>query len=98
MSQNRERWENARCSDIAISVPDLSALPRTAAPDAVLASGYDPAVKPVFCGHDWLSGAPVLQAPNVLCLDDSAKRDGPLLSYFREPVAGRLALRAIKGA
>jgi len=96
----RLQWwkqKGARWSDIAISVPDLSELPQTEAPDAVLAASYDPAAKPVFCGHYWLSGAPVLQAPNVLCLDYSAGRDGPLLSYSWARGSGRLGLAAIKG-
>lgn len=96
----RLQWwkqKGARWSDIAISVPDLSELPQTAVPDAVLATSYDPAAKPVFCGHYWLSGTPVLQAPNVLCLDYSAGRDGPLLSYSWEPGSGLLGLAAIKG-
>lgn len=96
----RLQWwkqKGARWSDIAISVPDLSELPQTAAPDAVLASSYAPTAKPVFCGHYWLSGEPVLQAPNVLCLDYSAGRDGPLLSYSWEPGADGIILEAIKG-
>jgi hypothetical protein len=95
----RLQWwkqKGARWSDIAISVPDLSQLPQTAAPDAVLASSYSPAAKPVFCGHYWLSGAPVLQAPNVLCLDYSAGRDGPLVTYSIEPGTDRLTPEAIK--
>jgi hypothetical protein len=95
----RLQWwkqKGARWSDIAISVPDLSQLPQTPAPDAVLASSYDPAAKPVFCGHYWLSGTPVLQAPNVLCLDYSAGRDGPLLSYKIEHGSDMISLEAIK--
>lgn len=97
----RLQWwkqKGARWSDIAISVPDVSELPQTTAPDAVLAASYDSAAKPVFCGHYWLSGAPVLQAPNVLCLDYSAGRDGPLLSYSWETGSSRLTLGSIKGA
>jgi hypothetical protein len=95
----RLQWwkqKGARWSDIAISVPDVSELPQTAAPDAVLAASYDPAAKPVFCGHYWLSGAPVLQAPNVLCLDYSAGRDGPLVSYSWEPGSDIIELEALR--
>ncbi len=94
----RLQWwkqKGARWSDIAISVPDLSELPDTAAPDAVLASSYDPSAKPVFFGHYWLSGMPVLQAPNVLCLDYSAGRDGPLLSYGMEKSSQALSLKKV---
>ena len=34
--------------------------------------------KPVFFGHYWLPGPPVLELPNALCLDFSAGKDGPL--------------------
>lgn len=95
----RLQWwkqKGASWSDIAISVPDLSELPKTAAPDAVLASSYSPTAKPVFCGHYWLSGDPVLQAPNVLCLDYSAGCDGPLVTYSMEPGTDQLNSYAIK--
>jgi hypothetical protein len=42
---------------------------------------YPETAKPVFFGHYWLTGLPVLQASNALCLDYSAGRDGPLMSY-----------------
>ena len=36
---------------------------------------------PVFVGHYWLSGPPVLESLKVACLDWSAARDGPLVAY-----------------
>lgn len=36
---------------------------------------------PVFIGHYWMQGSPVLQAPMVACLDWSAAADGPLVAY-----------------
>ncbi|MFG6468400.1 metallophosphoesterase [Roseateles sp. BYS87W] len=36
---------------------------------------------PVFIGHYWMQGRPVLQAPKVACLDWSAAGDGPLVAY-----------------
>lgn len=36
---------------------------------------------PVFIGHYWMQGRPVLQAPKVACLDWSAAADGPLVAY-----------------
>lgn len=91
-------WKQAGAtwSDIAISVPDLSELPSTTPPAEVLASSYAPSAKSVFFGHYWLSGEPVLQANNVLCLDYSAGRDGPLVTYSMEPGTDRLTHDAIK--
>lgn len=81
----RLQWWNGTAStwrDIAISVPDLSELPATPLPSSILQDVYSQAAKPVFFGHYWLTGEPVLQAPNALCLDYSAGRDGPLVTYF----------------
>ncbi|MFI5140235.1 MAG: hypothetical protein ACHQIM_20620 [Sphingobacteriales bacterium] len=36
---------------------------------------------PVFFGHYWLKGEPVLQAPNVVCLDYSVAKGGKLVAY-----------------
>lgn len=36
---------------------------------------------PVFIGHYWMQGSPVIQAPKVACLDWSAAADGPLVAY-----------------
>ncbi|MEZ5751592.1 MAG: hypothetical protein R3D60_06390 [Paracoccaceae bacterium] len=47
--------------------------------------GYPVHERPVFFGHYWLSGDPVLQAPNALCLDYSAGKDGPLVTYELHP-------------
>jgi hypothetical protein len=61
-----------------MSVPDPGELPVTAPPAEVQKAIYPENAKPVFFGHYWLTGAPVLQAPNALCLDYSAGMDGPL--------------------
>ena len=37
--------------------------------------------KPVFFGHYWMTGQPVLQSPTVACVDYSAGRGGPLVAY-----------------
>lgn len=37
--------------------------------------------KPLFIGHYWLSGAPILLTPNVACVDFSAGRGHPLVAY-----------------
>lgn len=42
---------------------------------------YGPGEKPVFFGHYWLRGAPVLQQSNVACLDYSVAKGGKLVGY-----------------
>lgn len=37
--------------------------------------------KPVFFGHYWMQGAPVLQAEQMACVDYSAGKGGPLVAY-----------------
>ncbi len=80
----RVKWWNANgrtWADIAMSVPNASDLPTGGLPDNVAAMAYPASAKPVFFGHYWLTGTPVLQAPNALCLDYSAGKQGPLMSY-----------------
>lgn len=67
--------------EVAMSVPDLDAIPETALPDHVRAHTYPEGAKPVLFGHYWMTGAPQLQAPNALCLDYSAGVGGPLMTY-----------------
>lgn len=67
--------------DAAISVPVLDQLPAADCPDMLTKYGYPSVAQPVFFGHYWLSGDPVVQAPNALCLDYSAGLDGPLVTY-----------------
>ncbi|MCC5976227.1 MAG: metallophosphoesterase [Rubellimicrobium sp.] len=91
----RVRWWQGGAEtwrDIAISVPDSNALPDGLLPDAVAASIYPPGERPVFFGHYWLSGTPVLQRQNALCLDYSAGLDGPLVTYALGESAGPLSL------
>ena len=75
-SSNPARW-----ADVTISVPNLDDLPQTPLPRDITVDTYSPDAKPVFFGHYWLSGNPILQAPNALCLDYSAGRDGPVTTY-----------------
>ena len=42
---------------------------------------YDPADKPVFIGHYWLTGQPSPLSDKVVCVDYSAAKGGPLCSY-----------------
>lgn len=83
----RVKWWNSKgrtWADIAMSVQDLNDLPTGALPENVAATAYSARAKPVFFGHYWLTGTPVLQAPNALCLDYSAGKDGPLMSYLKD--------------
>jgi hypothetical protein len=36
---------------------------------------------PIFVGHHWFSGHPVIESPKLACLDWSAAKDGPLVAY-----------------
>lgn len=67
----------------ALSVPDPDSLPDGPL-DASGVPAYPADAPPVFFGHYWLTGAPLLQAANALCLDYSAGRDGPLVTYRHE--------------
>ena len=79
----RTKWwrEDARSfRDVAI-VPDGQA---HAVPDHPLPDHYvhaDPHGAPVFVGHYWFNGAPVVQSSKVACLDWSAAGNGPLVAY-----------------
>ena len=85
----RVKWWNGDAQswrEIAMSVPDVNALPDTSVPDSLLREAYPIGDKPVFFGHYWMSGEPELQSANALCLDYSAGTDGPLVTY--EMLAG----------
>jgi hypothetical protein len=36
---------------------------------------------PIFYGHYWLKGLPILQAENICCLDYSVAKGGRLVAY-----------------
>ena len=63
-----------------MSVPDPADLPESDLPGEI-ARTYPEGASPVFFGHYWMTGAPVVQAPNAMCLDYSAGVDGPLVTY-----------------
>lgn len=89
----RLQWWNASAHtwrDIAISVPSILDLPDIDLPGTLASQTYPIDAKPVFFGHYWLSGAPVLQAPNALCLDYSAGNVGPLVTYDLSETGGPL--------
>lgn len=41
----------------------------------------EPKGAPVFIGHHWFSGQPLIESPKLACLDWSAARNGPLVAY-----------------
>lgn len=71
--------------DIALSVKEDTELPVTPLKEELKGISYAETEKPVFFGHYWMTGIPVLQGTNVLCLDYSAGEDGPLLAYRFNP-------------
>ena len=92
----RLKWWEGRArswEEIAMSVPDPSALPSTPLPLELESRTYPANAKPVFFGHYWLTGEPRMQSENALCLDYSAGLDGPLMAYRLEDAATSLALK-----
>jgi hypothetical protein len=95
----RVQWWKADVStwrDIAMSVPVADDLPDAPLPAAFVAQTYPLHARPVFFGHYWLDGDPVLQAPNALCLDYSAGNDGPLVTYEFHPGEPALSLAGVR--
>jgi hypothetical protein len=95
----RLQWWNPGAQtwrDMAISVPEVNGLPEANLPEKLLAQTYPARERPVFFGHYWLSGEPVLQGPNALCLDYSAGKDGPLVTYELHPGARLLSAHRIR--
>jgi len=77
-------WEHpARTSYKHYSVVSTESLPEDPIDPALLNSGwhYEESEKPVFFGHYWLSGEPMLFRHNVCCLDYSVAKEGPLVAY-----------------
>lgn len=79
----RYRWwvnpEGCSYEDLSISSnPDLAHLHYPAEGELAY---YRTEEKPVFCGHYWLRGQPVLQKENVCCLDYSVAKEGKLVAY-----------------
>lgn len=94
----RVQWWNSSATtwrDIAMSVPDPADLPDSPLPTTIKQDIYPKNAKPVFFGHYWLTGKPVLQAQNALCLDYSAGTDGPLAVYCMQQPDARIETRNI---
>lgn len=72
------------------SVPDLTELP-----DLPISLNLLPrldGVKPIFFGHYWMQGSPVLMKPNIACLDWSVVIEEGVLAAYR--FDGEQTLRA----
>lgn len=82
--------------EAAMSVPAPEQLPDTLLPSPLQGNSYPVQDRPVFFGHYWMTGAPVLQATNALCLDYSAGTDGPLVTYAFEGGQGPLNLSQVR--
>lgn len=94
----RVKWWNGDARnwrEIAMSVPDINALPDTSVPGSLLRATYPVGDKPVFFGHYWMSGEPELQSANALCLDYSAGTDGPLVTYTHIAGSRELSLENV---
>ena len=79
----RIRWWDTNATsyrDLAMMPEDLRERLPTLAVALDARSSYDN-VKPVFFGHYWMTGQPVLQSSMAVCVDYSAAREGPLVSY-----------------
>ena len=95
----RVKWWNTKADtwrDIAMSVPDMDCLPSEPLPSDVMQDlGYPLDERPVFFGHYWLTKEPCLQARNAICLDYSAGRNGPLVTYSMHSTDSELSLERL---
>ena len=86
-SRNRVRvkwWKNpVGCSLKEIALPYMDSIPNTTVPadDQDFGRFYDEFQKPVFFGHYWLKGKPMIQESNICCLDFSIAKKGHLACY-----------------
>lgn len=81
---NRVKWwkqpEGISYDDFLFSCPPQ--LKTTTIPDEISITVYPKDAPPVFIGHYWLEDkVPVIQAGNVICLDYSVAKNGPLVAY-----------------
>lgn len=77
-------WENP----LEVTYQEISVLPTSELPndriDVSLLENtayYEADDKPVFFGHYWLNGAPMLYRNNICCLDYSVAKGGHLVAY-----------------
>lgn len=91
-SEVRVRWweDPAEMTYHSLSVLPLDVLPKepVAMDDSRPSAYYRRDEKPVFFGHYWLRGEPMLYKGNVCCLDYSVAKKGKLAAYRfdEEPV------------
>lgn len=77
-------WENpSQATYKSISVMSLESLPDTPVDMSLMKSSeyYHEKDKPIFFGHYWLKGNPMLYRRNVCCLDYSVAKHGYLVAY-----------------
>ncbi len=80
-------WENpSEMTYKDISVEPLDNLPETKIDLNLLRNNryYKEDQKPVFFGHYWLKGKPLLKRENICCLDYSVAKQGYLVAYSLE--------------
>ncbi len=77
-------WQDpAKSNYREISIEPLEGLDQTAIDSSVLNNNdfYKPDNIPVFFGHYWLKGNPMLYRGNICCLDYSVAKEGLLAAY-----------------
>lgn len=77
-------WEDpSKTNYKQISVVPIESLPESPIELELLASSdyYTHDEKPVFFGHYWLNGSPMLYRNNICCLDYSVAKKGHLVAY-----------------
>lgn len=85
--RNRVRikwWKNpVGCTFKEIALPYIDTIPNTIVSEDNQDFGrvYDEFQKPVFFGHYWLKGKPMIQESNICCLDFSIAKKGYLACY-----------------
>lgn len=75
-------WENSREAENIFMVPDnvKSRFSGTIINENF--TPYDVNMPPVFFGHYWLTGTPVIQSKNAVCVDYSVAKDGGKLCGY----------------
>lgn len=64
-----------------VSNTEIHKIPDKLLPDAEKTMNYPADEKPVFFGHYWFIGTPVIQQANAVCLDYSVAKGGTLVAY-----------------
>jgi hypothetical protein len=74
-------WDHTSTTYRAVAM--LSSAERALLPDLPIPyhARVEAVLNPTFFGHYWLTGAPLLQSNNAVCVDYSAGNGGPLVAY-----------------